>query len=103
MKQVDIVRMRPAKDHGHGGCGPGVDFVDTKNFWRPVHFFGMHIVGIAKDQNGKPYYVVKNSWGATNDYKGFLYVTKNFVSLKTTAFMVNKAGIPIELAKKMKL
>lgn len=64
---------------------------------------GMHIVGIAKDQNGKPYYVVKNSWGATNDYKGFLYVTKNFVSLKTTAFMVNKAGIPIELAKKMKL
>ncbi len=64
---------------------------------------GMHIVGIAKDQNGKSYYVVKNSWGATNDYKGFLYVTKNFVQLKTTAFMVNKAGIPVELRKKMSL
>jgi bleomycin hydrolase len=64
---------------------------------------GMHIVGISKDQNGKEYYIVKNSWGATNDYKGYLYVTKNFVKYKTTAFMVNKAGIPSVIAKKMGL
>lgn len=62
---------------------------------------GMHIVGISKDQNGKEYYMVKNSWGATNDYKGYLYVTKNFVKYKTTALMVNKAAIPSALAKKM--
>ncbi|CAN1542808.1 Peptidase C1B, bleomycin hydrolase [Flavobacteriaceae bacterium] len=62
---------------------------------------GMHIVGISKDQDGKEYYIVKNSWGATNDYKGYLYVTKNFIKYKTTAFMVNKAAIPAAIAKKM--
>lgn len=62
---------------------------------------GMHIVGLAKDQDGKEYYIVKNSWGATNDYKGYLYVTKNFVKYKTTALMVNKGAIPTAIAKKM--
>src|SRR5690606_34316080 len=32
---------------------------------------GMHIVGLAKDQNGKEYYIVKNSWGVSNDYNGY--------------------------------
>lgn len=62
---------------------------------------GMQITGIAKDQSGKEYYIVKNSWGATNDYKGYLYVTKNFVKYKTTAFLLHKNGIPSELRKKM--
>lgn len=62
---------------------------------------GMQITGIAKDQTGKEYYIVKNSWGATNDYKGYLYVTKNFVQYKTTAFLLNKNGIPSDLRKKM--
>ncbi len=64
---------------------------------------GMHIVGIAKDQDGKEYYIVKNSWGATNDYKGYLYVTKNFVKYKTTAFMVHKNAIPATIASKLKV
>ena len=54
----------------------------------------MQIVGMAKDQNGKEYYKVKNSWGASNDYKGYLYVTKAFVQLKSTGILLNKAGIP---------
>lgn len=62
---------------------------------------GMQITGVAKDQSGKEYYIVKNSWGATNDYKGYLYVTKNFVKYKTTAFLLNKNGIPSDLRKKM--
>ena len=64
---------------------------------------GMHIVGLAKDQDGKDYYIVKNSWGTTNDYKGYLYATKNFVKYKTTAIMVHKAGIPPALASKLKV
>lgn len=60
---------------------------------------GMHIVGLSKDQNGKEYYIVKNSWGLTNDYKGYLYVTKNFVKFKTTAFLLNKNGIPSAIRK----
>lgn len=62
---------------------------------------GMHIVGVSKDQDGKEYYIVKNSWGATNDYKGYLYVTKNFIKYKSTALMVNKGAIPTVLAKKL--
>ena len=62
---------------------------------------GMHIVGVSKDQDGKEYYIVKNSWGATNDYKGYLYVTKNFIKYKSTALMVNKGAIPAAIAKKM--
>lgn len=64
---------------------------------------GMQIVGISKDQNGKEYYMVKNSWGVSNDYKGFLYVTKNYVQYKSTALMVHKNAVPKPLAQKMKL
>lgn len=64
---------------------------------------GMQITGIAKDQNGKEYYIVKNSWGASNDYKGYLYVTKSFVKYKTTAFLLHKNGIPSDLRKKMSI
>lgn len=60
---------------------------------------GMHIVGLAKDQNGKEYYIVKNSWGTSNDYKGYLYVTKPYVLYKTTAIMVNKKAMPKDLLK----
>ena len=64
---------------------------------------GMQITGIARDQNGKEYYIVKNSWGTSNDYKGYLYVTKNFVKYKTTAFLLNKNGIPADLREKLAL
>lgn len=64
---------------------------------------GMHIVGAVKDQTGKEYYIVKNSWGATNDYKGYLYVTKNYVKYKSTAILLNKAGIPSTITKKLGL
>ncbi len=64
---------------------------------------GMHIVGLAKDQNGREYYIIKNSWGATNDYKGYLYMTKEFVKFKSTAIMTHKNAIPVPLAKLMKV
>lgn len=64
---------------------------------------GMQITGIAKDQNGKEYYIVKNSWGPSNDYKGYLYVSKNFVKYKTTAFLLNKKGIPNDIRKKLSI
>jgi len=64
---------------------------------------GMHIVGKSKDQNGKEYYKVKNSWGASNDYKGYLYVTKTYVQLKTTAIMVNKNALSKAERTKLKV
>lgn len=62
----------------------------------------MQIVGSAKDQNGRTYYKVKNSWGETNDYKGYLYVTKAFVQLKSTGIVLHKNGISKALKNKLK-
>ncbi|OYQ36633.1 aminopeptidase [Flavobacterium cyanobacteriorum] len=64
---------------------------------------GMHIVGLTKDQNGKEYYIIKNSWGASNDYKGYMYMTKNFVKYKTTAILLNKGGLTKDMAKKLEI
>lgn len=64
---------------------------------------GMHIVGLAADQNGRKYYIVKNSWGDKNDYKGYIYVTKQYVKYKTTAILLHKNGIPNTLRGKMNI
>ena len=69
--------------------------------WETTDDHGMHIYGIAKDQNGKEYYMVKNSWGKYGDYKGTWYMTKNFVAYKTMDFMVNKNSIPKDIRKKL--
>jgi len=62
---------------------------------------GMHITGVATDQTGHTFYKVKNSWGITGKYDGFIYVSKSFVALRTTNIMVNKKVIPETVAKKM--
>ena len=58
---------------------------------------GMQFVGIAKDQDGKEWYLVKNSWGASNDYEGYMYISKNFVRFKTMSFIVHKDAVPAGL------
>ncbi|MBQ5402068.1 MAG: aminopeptidase, partial [Bacteroidales bacterium] len=62
---------------------------------------GMHIYGIAKDQNGNKYFMVKNSWGETGKYKGIWYASDSFVRYKTLNIMVHKNAIPKEIKKKM--
>lgn len=69
--------------------------------WELTDDHGMLIYGIAKDQNGKEYYMVKNSWGETGDYKGTWYMTKNFIIANTMDYMVNKNAIPKDILKKM--
>ncbi len=71
--------------------------------WETTDDHGMHIFGIAKDQNGKEYYMVKNSWGKYGDYKGIWYMTKAYVALKTMDFMVNKNAVPADLLQKIGL
>lgn len=62
---------------------------------------GMQIVGLAKDQTGKEYYLVKNSWGTKNDHEGYLYVSKNYLKYKTLSFVLHKDGVPKDLRKKI--
>lgn len=63
---------------------------------------GMQIVGLAKDQTGKRFYYVKNSWGINSKYNGYLYVSENYLKLKTTSIMVNKNAIPLVILAKLK-
>lgn len=69
--------------------------------WELTDDHGMLIFGIAKDQNGKEYYMVKNSWGEYGDYKGIWYMTKAYVANATMDFMVNKNAIPEDIRKKL--
>jgi bleomycin hydrolase len=65
---------------------------------------GMHMTGIAKDQNGTKYYIVKNSWGTKrNDCDGYFYASEAFVKYKTIDFMVHKSGVKKDVAKKLGL
>ena len=69
--------------------------------WTLTDDHGMLIYGIAKDQTGREYYMVKNSWGTDNEYKGTWYMSKNFIIAKTMDYMVNKNAIPKDIRKKL--
>lgn len=61
----------------------------------------MHIIGTAKDQNGTPYYKIKNSWGPYNSYDGYFYASAPYIRYKTTAIMLHKNAVPTEIRKKL--
>ena len=63
---------------------------------------GMHMTGIVKDQTGKQYYIVKNSWGTkNNDCDGYFYASEAFVEYKTMDIMLHKDALPKSLRKKL--
>ncbi len=62
---------------------------------------GMHIVGMAKDVDGKVFFRVKNSWGTANPGNGYFYASEPFFAYKTTSIMLNKKAIPADIAKKL--
>ena len=69
--------------------------------WTTTDDHGMQIDGIAKDQNGKEYFMMKNSWGEYGPYKGFWYVSKPYVAYKTMNIVINKNAIPKDIRKKL--
>ena len=62
---------------------------------------GMHLYGIAKDQNGTKYYMIKNSWGETGAYKGIWYASEAFVAGKSIDLVVHKDAIPSAIKAKL--
>ncbi len=63
---------------------------------------GMHIIGLEKDQNGTPYYLVKNSWGKeSNECDGYFYASESFVLYKPTSIMLHKKALTPAIAKKL--
>jgi len=62
---------------------------------------GMHITGMVKDQTGKIFYKVKNSWNTNNKYNGYFYASEPFVLYKTMDIMIHKDALPKEIRKKL--
>ena len=64
----------------------------------------MHITGVARDQFGNKYYLVKNSWGTGNHiYQGYHYISEAYMRAKTIFFMVHKEAVPSSTAVKLGL
>jgi aminopeptidase C len=61
----------------------------------------MHIYGLAQDQNGTKYFMVKNSWGVTGKYDGIWYASDSFVRGKTLNVVVHKDAIPESIKAKL--
>lgn len=61
---------------------------------------GMQIYGIAKDQWGGKYYLVKNSWGETGKYKGVWYASEAFVKGQTLDIAIHKSALPKDFVEK---
>lgn len=64
---------------------------------------GMQIYGIAEDQQGNTFYMVKNSWGDTGPYNGLWYASDPFVRYKTMSIVLHKDALPVSISTKLGL
>lgn len=64
----------------------------------------MHITGIGKSPQGKPFFVVKNSWGtASSPFEGYVYVSEPYFAVNTINVIVPKASLDKALLKKLQI
>ncbi|MEM9916599.1 MAG: C1 family peptidase [Bacteroidota bacterium] len=59
----------------------------------------MHLIGRAEDAQGRIYYLLKNSEG-NNEQGGYIYMSKNYLLLKTISLLVSKYAIPQDIKSK---
>ncbi len=64
---------------------------------------GMHIVGIVKDQKGRKYFIVKNSWGNTNYLNGYFFVSYPYFKYKTIMIFLHKDALDKNIKRKLKI
>ena len=67
------------------------------NDWRMTYDHVMVIYGKAVDEQGKPYYLVKNSCGKYGQYKGIWYMSRDYIALNTTSIFLNCHALPDDL------
>ncbi|MDR3194657.1 MAG: aminopeptidase [Tannerella sp.] len=71
--------------------------------YRTTDDHGMLVYGIAKDQTGKKFYLVKNSWGTASKYQGAWYASEAFIAGKTINIVLHKDALPQKLRSKLNL
>lgn len=75
---------------------------DAFDVYQTTDDHGMLMCGLYKDQTGKKFYKIKNSWGTDNSkYNGFFYASEPYVKYKTMSVVVNKNSLPKEILKKL--
>lgn len=109
LMQVIVTALR----HGHAVCWEGDISEPGFNFRRGVamlqpddqpvtqqsrqrayeHFLTtddhcMELCGLARDASGRRFFLAKNSWGRDNAFGGMMYLSYNYVKMKTIAVMV---------------
>ncbi len=67
--------------------------------WRFTYDHVMLIYGKAIDEQGKPYYMVKNTWGRSGLYAGIWYMSRDYIALNTTYLFLNRHALPENLQK----
>jgi len=86
---------------GHGVCWegdtsePGFNWQKgyaVTSLWngRTTDDHCMAIVGLAHDETGERYFIMKNSWGTNNPYGGLMYLSYGYFLEKTIAVVLNK-------------
>lgn len=105
---VAVLPVNPANDSVF--VKPGKEITVTQEnrqaafeSYRTTEDHLMQITGRAKDQNGEIYYLIKNSWGERGEYKGFLYMSINYLRMKTISITVNRDGVPKDVEKLTKV
>ena len=61
----------------------------------------MHITGIEKSKGGKEFFIVKNSWGQSGPYRGYVNVSEAYFAMNTISLIVPKQAIDPALLLKL--
>lgn len=93
-----------AVSEGHGVCWEG-DISEMGFDWKQgvarLSFINgsttddhcMAVVGLARDVDGERYFIMKNSWGKDNAYKGLMYMHFGYFLKKTLAVYMTKCAL----------
>lgn len=52
----------------------------------------MAVIGLARSKKGKKYFILKNSWGTNNAFGGLLYMSYDYMKLKTLCVILHQAA-----------
>jgi len=72
--------------------------------WKTNDVHNVHIIGIARDENGKKYYKIKDS-APTNDVftNPPKYFSEDYFRARVLSVMLHKDGIPLEIRERLKI
>lgn len=64
----------------------------------------MHITGTGKSDQGKKFFIVKNSWGTQSSrFDGYVYISEPYFALNTITIIVPKAALSREIKQKLRI